>query len=89
MNRPGFPGEWGTTKVSTKAGAIHESSERHAAADSSTNTAEPPDQPRHSCGHPQAAPELGYSEDEIKVGAAAWIKANRATVDGRLERAHG
>ena len=33
--------------------------QRHAAAASSTNTEEPPDQPRHSFGHPHAALQLG------------------------------
>ena len=32
-----------------------ESSERHAAADSSTNTEEPPDQPRQGFGHPRVS----------------------------------
>ena len=36
-----------------------------------------------------AAAELGYSEDQIKADAAAWIEANRDTVDGWLVTARG
>ena len=39
----------------TPTGNSFELSERHAMAASSTNTEEPPDQPRHSFGHPQAS----------------------------------
>ena len=36
-----------------------------------------------------AAAELGYSEDQITADAAAWIEANRDTVDGWLAIARG
>ena len=36
-----------------------------------------------------AEAELGYSEGEIRADAAAWIEANRATVDGWLATARG
>ena len=36
-----------------------------------------------------ASAELGYSEDQIKADAAAWIEANRDTVDGWLATARG
>ena len=36
-----------------------------------------------------ASAELGYSEEEIKADAAAWIEANRDTVDGWLVNARG
>ena len=31
----------------------------------------------------------GYSEEEIWADAAAWIEANRSTVDGWLKTAQG
>ena len=36
-----------------------------------------------------AAADLGYSEDQIKADAAAWIEANRDTVDNWLTIARG
>ena len=33
--------------------------------------------------------ELGYSEGQIREDAAAWIEANRDTVDGWLATARG
>ena len=36
-----------------------------------------------------AAADLGYSEDQIKADAAAWIEANRGTVDNWLDVARG
>ena len=45
-----------------------ESSERHAVAGSSTNTEEPPDQPRHSFGHPQAAKRASELFEEGREG---------------------
>ena len=47
-----------------------ESSQRHTAAASSTNTEGPPDQPRHSFGHPQAR------------GGLSWLRAVSRSISG-------